>query len=96
MAYVHGSVNEMSKLYLANEKRYNYTTPKSFLELVSCQYCSFIYSHIQNVSTFTEHTIFPKINLYRNLLTKKHGELTGNMERLEGGLEKLKSTSAQV
>ena len=35
MAFVHGSVNEMSKQYLANERRYNYTTPKSFLELVS-------------------------------------------------------------
>ena len=35
MAFVHGSVNEMSKVYLANERRYNYTTPKSFLELVS-------------------------------------------------------------
>ena len=34
MAYVHSSVNEMSKVYLANERRYNYTTPKSFLELV--------------------------------------------------------------
>ena len=34
MAFTHGSVNEMSKLYLANERRYNYTTPKSFLELV--------------------------------------------------------------
>ncbi len=36
MAFVHTSVNEMSKQYLANERRYNYTTPKSFLELVSC------------------------------------------------------------
>lgn len=35
MAYVHGSVNEMSKVYLQNEKRYNYTTPKTFLELIS-------------------------------------------------------------
>ena len=34
MAFVHSSVNEMSKAYLANERRYNYTTPKSFLELV--------------------------------------------------------------
>jgi dynein heavy chain len=69
MSYVHTSVNEMSQKYLTNEKRYNYTTPKSFLEL---------------------------INLYRNLLNKKQSELVGNMERLEGGLEKLKSTSAQV
>lgn len=35
MAYVLGSVNEISKNYLANEKRYNYTTPKSYLELIS-------------------------------------------------------------
>lgn len=35
MAYVLGSVNEISQIYLANEKRYNYTTPKSFLELIS-------------------------------------------------------------
>ena len=34
MAFVHKSVNEMSMQYLANERRYNYTTPKSFLELV--------------------------------------------------------------
>lgn len=35
MAYVHRSVNEMSALYLQNEKRYNYTTPKSFLEQIA-------------------------------------------------------------
>ena len=34
MSYVHTSVNEESQLYLANERRYNYTTPKSFLEQV--------------------------------------------------------------
>lgn len=34
MAYVHTSVNEMSKKYFMDERRYNYTTPKSFLELV--------------------------------------------------------------
>lgn len=34
MAFVHESVNEMSKSYLLNEKRYNYTTPKSFLEQI--------------------------------------------------------------
>lgn len=35
MAYVLESVNEISKNYLANEKRFNYTTPKSYLELIS-------------------------------------------------------------
>ena len=35
MSYVHQSVNEMSKVYAQNDKRYNYTTPKSFLELVN-------------------------------------------------------------
>lgn len=35
MAYVLESVNEISKNYLTNEKRYNYTTPKSYLELIS-------------------------------------------------------------
>ncbi|XP_053153093.1 dynein axonemal heavy chain 9 isoform X3 [Hemicordylus capensis] len=69
MAYVHTSVNEMSRSYLSNERRYNYTTPKSFLE---------------------------QIKLYQNLLLKKGKELTAKMERLENGLQKLSSTSAQV
>uniref|UniRef100_A0A3Q3NPA1 Dynein heavy chain 9, axonemal-like n=1 Tax=Labrus bergylta TaxID=56723 RepID=A0A3Q3NPA1_9LABR len=34
MAYVHMSVNQTSKDFLANERRYNYTTPKSFLEQI--------------------------------------------------------------
>ncbi|XP_008947613.1 PREDICTED: dynein heavy chain 9, axonemal-like, partial [Merops nubicus] len=34
MAHVHTSVNEISRLYLSNERRYNYTTPKSFLEQI--------------------------------------------------------------
>ncbi|XP_055614548.1 dynein beta chain, ciliary, partial [Uranotaenia lowii] len=41
MAYVHGTVNEMSQIYLQNERRYNYTTPKSFLELIAL-YSKFI------------------------------------------------------
>ncbi|KAL9894878.1 dynein beta chain, ciliary [Glossina fuscipes] len=35
MAYVHKTVNDISNVYLLNDKRYNYTTPKSFLELIS-------------------------------------------------------------
>uniref|UniRef100_H2ZKA8 AAA+ ATPase domain-containing protein n=1 Tax=Ciona savignyi TaxID=51511 RepID=H2ZKA8_CIOSA len=34
MSYVHTSVNQTSKMYLANDRRYNYTTPKSFLEQI--------------------------------------------------------------
>ncbi|XP_041830036.1 dynein heavy chain 9, axonemal-like isoform X1 [Melanotaenia boesemani] len=69
MAYVHTSVNQASKEYLANERRYNYTTPKSFLE---------------------------QIKLYRSLLGQRSKELTTKIERLENGLQKLSSTSAQV
>ncbi|CAF3393401.1 unnamed protein product [Rotaria sp. Silwood1] len=35
MAFVHKSVNDMSITYLQNDKRYNYTTPKSFLEQIT-------------------------------------------------------------
>ncbi|KOC63714.1 Dynein beta chain, ciliary [Habropoda laboriosa] len=35
MAHAHTSVNAASKHYLASERRYNYTTPKSFLEQIS-------------------------------------------------------------
>ncbi|XP_077022232.1 dynein axonemal heavy chain 17 isoform X3 [Tamandua tetradactyla] len=34
MSYVHMTVNDMSKVYLATERRYNYTTPKTFLEQI--------------------------------------------------------------
>uniref|UniRef100_A0AAQ5YU21 Dynein axonemal heavy chain 17 n=1 Tax=Amphiprion ocellaris TaxID=80972 RepID=A0AAQ5YU21_AMPOC len=69
MAYIHMSVNLTSKEYLNNERCYNYTTPKSFLE---------------------------QIKLYRSLLSQKSKDLTTKMERLENGLQKLNSTSAQV
>ena len=35
MAFAHNSSEEMSKIYILQEKRYNYTTPKSFLELIN-------------------------------------------------------------
>ncbi|XP_049940954.1 dynein beta chain, ciliary-like [Schistocerca serialis cubense] len=45
MAYVHTVVNEMSQVYLNNEKRYNYTTPKTFLEQIN------LYSKLLNEKT---------------------------------------------
>ena len=35
MAFVHQSVNKMSRKFAQNEKRHNYTTPKSFLEMIN-------------------------------------------------------------
>lgn len=35
MSHVHRSVNQMSAVYLQNERRYNYTTPKTFLEQIA-------------------------------------------------------------
>ncbi|KAH1023596.1 hypothetical protein HUJ04_012770 [Dendroctonus ponderosae] len=69
MAYAHSSVNITSKMYLQNERRYNYTTPKSYLE---------------------------QINLYSKLLRLKSKELQLKVERLENGLDKLRTTSIQV
>ena len=69
MAFIHCSVNDSGQQYLTNERRYNYTTPKSFLE---------------------------QIKLYNSLLSRKTNELRQNMERLENGLEKLRSCSAVV
>lgn len=69
MANTHMSVNAMSQVYLTNERRYNYTTPKSFLE---------------------------QISLYFKLLNEKSRENLDRIEKLENGLTKLVSTSAQV
>lgn len=35
MSHVHTSVNNMSAVYFQNERRYNYTTPKTFLEQIA-------------------------------------------------------------
>lgn len=35
MSHVHTSVNNMSAIYFQNERRYNYTTPKTFLEQIA-------------------------------------------------------------
>ncbi|XP_055341295.1 LOW QUALITY PROTEIN: dynein beta chain, ciliary-like [Paramacrobiotus metropolitanus] len=69
MAFVHSTVNDISVTYLQNERRHNYTTPKSFLE---------------------------HIRLYSTLLTRKVQELQSSMNRLENGLQKIRSTATQV
>jgi dynein heavy chain, axonemal len=69
MAQVHLSIGDANAEYLKAERRYNYTTPTSFLEL---------------------------INFYKLLLGKKQGKITDQIERLEIGLQTMKSTTDQV
>nr|CAH7754609.1 unnamed protein product [Callosobruchus chinensis] len=71
MSHVHSVVNEMSEAYLQNEKRYNYTTPKSFLEQID------LYSKL-----LTDKTNQVKNNITRleNGLTK----LASTSEEVDG------------
>ncbi|XP_011494831.1 PREDICTED: dynein beta chain, ciliary-like [Ceratosolen solmsi marchali] len=55
MSYAHTSVNEISKLYLHNERRYNYTTPKSFLEQIA------LYSKLLNEKTFDLQSMIERL-----------------------------------
>lgn len=56
MAYVHTSVNEISVKFHQNEKRYNYTTPKSFLEQIML-YKNLLEKNIQKISLHKEHLV---------------------------------------
>ncbi|NXE57526.1 DYH17 protein, partial [Casuarius casuarius] len=61
MSFVHTSVNEMSKTYLAMERRYNYTTPKTFLEQIKLY---------QNLLSKKRQELFAKIDRLENGLAK--------------------------
>lgn len=61
MSYAHSVVNDMSATYLLNEKRYNYTTPKSFLEQID------LYGKLL---TDTTHDTLNNIERLENGLTK--------------------------
>lgn len=69
MAEVHLSISEANVEYLQLERRYNYTTPTSFLELIS---------------------------FYKLLVDKKRNKITDQINRLEIGLQTMKSTTDQV
>nr|XP_012153584.1 PREDICTED: dynein heavy chain 17, axonemal-like [Megachile rotundata] len=53
MSYAHASVNDISSLYLQSEKRYNYATPKSFLEQISL-YSKLLVERTHNVIAMIE------------------------------------------
>ncbi|XP_039265498.2 dynein beta chain, ciliary-like [Styela clava] len=61
MSFVHTSVNEMGKLYLANDRRYNYTTPKSFLEQIKLY---------QSILAMKRKELHAKMERLENGLTK--------------------------
>ncbi|XP_074870532.1 dynein axonemal heavy chain 17 isoform X2 [Carettochelys insculpta] len=61
MSYVHKTVNEMSKVYLATERRYNYTTPKTFLEQIKLY---------QNLLSKKRRELISKIDRLENGLMK--------------------------
>jgi dynein heavy chain len=69
MAETHLAIGEANKEFLAVERRYNYTTPTSFLEL---------------------------IKFYEMLLAQKQGKITDQINRLEIGLQIMKSTVEKV
>jgi dynein heavy chain len=69
MPYSFECVSRLSEKFMAQEKRFAYTTPKSFLEL---------------------------LKLYGSMLDKKLSGLEDQRTRLINGLEKLRSTQAQV
>ncbi|KAG8139083.1 hypothetical protein E2320_001864 [Naja naja] len=56
MAYAHASVNEISAKFQLNEKRYNYTTPKSFLEQIIL-FKNLLEKKIQKIFQHKEHLI---------------------------------------
>ncbi|KAH0629389.1 hypothetical protein JD844_011440 [Phrynosoma platyrhinos] len=61
MSHVHKTVNEMSKVYLSTERRYNYTTPKTFLEQIKLY---------QNLLTKKRKELIAKIERLENGLMK--------------------------
>ncbi|XP_076257481.1 dynein beta chain, ciliary-like [Rhynchophorus ferrugineus] len=71
MSHVHGVVNNFSEIYLQNEKRYNYTTPKSFLEQID------LYSKLLTEKTEDIHN---NITRLQNGLTK----LASTSEEVDG------------
>ncbi|KAA0725373.1 Dynein heavy chain 9, axonemal [Triplophysa tibetana] len=90
MAYVHVSVNKTSRDYLANERRYNYTTPKSFLEQIKLY---------QNLLALKKKDLSTKMERLENGLEKLNSttdqvdDLKGKLAAQEADL-KLKNESA--
>ncbi|KAM5302539.1 dynein axonemal heavy chain 11 isoform 2-T2 [Glossophaga mutica] len=85
MAHVHTSVNEMSIRYYQNERRYNYTTPKSFLEQISL-FKNLLKKKQKEVSRKKEHLV----NGIQKLKTtaSQVGELKARLASQEAELQR--------
>ncbi|XP_076978309.1 dynein axonemal heavy chain 11 isoform X2 [Tamandua tetradactyla] len=92
MAHVHTSVNEMSTRYYRNERRYNYTTPKSFLEQISL-FKNLLQKKQKEVSLKKEHLM----NGIQKLKTTSSqvGELKARLASQEAELQ-LRSQDAEA
>ncbi|KAF8278750.1 Inner arm dynein 5-1 [Trypanosoma cruzi] len=66
---IHVDVQERSEEFFDELRRHNYTTPSSYLELLTC---------------------------YRSLLSEQSEQISGQVKRYQGGLDKLQSTQVLV
>ncbi|PNJ55825.1 DNAH11 isoform 1 [Pongo abelii] len=84
MAHVHTTVNEMSTRYYQNERRHNYTTPKSFLEQISL-FKNLLKKKQNEVSEKKEHLV----NGIQKLKTtaSQVGDLKARLASQEGELQ---------
>lgn len=71
MSYVHSTVNKISETYLQNEKRYNYTTPKSFLEQIA------LYSKLLTEKTNNIHNNIERLEIGLLKLASTSEEVDG-------------------
>ncbi|XP_078011950.1 dynein axonemal heavy chain 17 isoform X1 [Phascolarctos cinereus] len=78
MSYVHTTVNEMSKVYLTTERRYNYTTPKTFLELIKLY---------QNLLAKKRKELIAKIDRLENGLMKLQSTASQNVTEKQKACE---------
>ncbi|XP_067914454.1 dynein axonemal heavy chain 17-like [Heterodontus francisci] len=76
MAFVHKAVQEMSVVYLATERRYNYTTPKTFLEQIK------LYQHLLSKQ---RKDLIAKMDRLENGLAKLHST-AGQVDDLKSKL----------
>ena len=61
VARVHKKVNEVSQTYLTNERRYNYTTPKSFLEQIKLYEVTYLVVLLVLQQTVSENKQFNRV-----------------------------------